>query len=288
MDKPIKSLVAATLIVSILFIVFFVQCRIDGVKGDFKQSEELEMLPPAYVIKTISMNQTAFISDILWLRVVQYMGDKKQTEKGWSWFSHTIDIITDLDPEFTLAYQFAGLMFTVVAGKSEESLKILEKGIKNTSNNWFLYFLIGYNYFELQHDYGKAAYYIDRASTLPGAPVFLKLFASRLYSSAGKPENGIIFVKKLLETTEDEDMKTKLDERLKLLYIERDLGILNNLISDFHSTYKKYPESIDDLLKAGLIRGIPSDPFGKPYYIDMSDNTAKSQSTTERLKVFKR
>ncbi|RMF93497.1 MAG: hypothetical protein D6734_09910, partial [Candidatus Schekmanbacteria bacterium] len=267
---------------------YFTQLKIDTMKEDITTAEKLFITPSSKIVKVMSLNQKALIADILWLKIIQYVGERKQTEKGWDWLYNNTNLLTDLDPNFYLAYQFSGLILTVFANRIDQSITILKKGAKYNPDNWFIYFLLGYNYFNEIRDYKKAAFYIRQASLVKGSPAFLKLFATRLYSSAGNPEDGIIFTESLLRKTENEEMKKRLNERLKLLYIERDLKLLNEKVKDYIKKFKTTPTSLQDLVKANLLTSIPKDPFGKEYYLDITTGTVKSASTTERLKVFHR
>ena len=283
-----RILAAISIIIFILPGLYLTQFRIDSYKSDFKTTEDFDITLPSDVLKAVSLNQEALIADILWLKVIQYIGEKKQSEKGWEWFYHNINVITDLDPNFYLAYQFSGLILAVFADKPDQSITILKKGVKNNPDNWFMYFLLGYNYFNEVKDYKKAAFYIKQASLIDGSPSFLKFFATSLYSSAGDPEDGIIFTESLLKQATDEEMKNSLLQRLKMLYIERDLNLLNSKVTEYNNIYKKSPSSINDLVKADLLNTIPLDPFGKEYYFDKIAGVIKSPSTEERLKVFRR
>lgn len=283
-----RTLVFVSLIIFIFPVLYLTQFRIDSYKSDLAAIDDLGTIPSSDILKAVSLNQKALIADILWLKAIQYIGEKKQSEKGWAWFYHNINVITDLDPNFYLAYQFSGLILTVFANRTDQSIAILKKGVKHNPDNWFMYFLLGYNYFNELKDYNKAAFYIKQASLIKGSPEFLKFFATRLYSSAGNPENGIIFTESLLIKTTDEEMKTNLLKRLKILYIERDLNFLNSKVAEYIDIYKKNPSSINDLINANLLNAIPRDPFGKEYFFDRIAGVIKSHSTEERLKVFRR
>ncbi len=283
-----KRLLTAILIIIIFPVIYLTQFRIDGYKSDFQKIEDFAFTPPAKILTAVSLNQKAIIADILWLKVIQYIGEKQQSEKGWKWFYHNINVITDIDPDFSIAYQFSGLIFSIFGNRIDESISILKKGVKNNPDNWYLYFLLGYNYFYELKDYQKAAFYIERASFIKGSPAFLKFFTTRLYSSAGSPENGIIFTESLLNKTTNEDMREKLLNRLKILYIERDLNVLNYKISEYEKKYGTPPSSLGDIVKRGLLNAIPEDPFGKKYFLDRETGKTKSLSVKETLKVFRR
>ena len=281
-----KRLLITAIIFLILFSIIVMQLRLDRLKGNFKKAEELEFLPKPEVVKLMVLGYDQIAADILWLRVIQYIGERVQTERGWQWFIHTLDIITYLDPQFVYAYQFGGLILSVIASKPLESNSFLLKGMEVDRKQWIFPFVIGYNYFEYFKDYKKAAMYIAIASKLKGSPFFLTQFAARLYATAGNPENGILFLEQMIKSTDDETAKKRLETRLKELIIERDINDLEKCVNVFKNAYGYAPESLDSLLQKGVIKYLPKDPFGGYYYFDKEKQTVKSNSREERLRVY--
>src|SRR3989338_4795589 len=84
----------------LIFIIPLLQLRLDQIKGNISKAEELELLPKPEVVRLMSLGYNQLVSDILWLRVIQYIGEMIQTEKGWQWFIHTLEIINFIDPQF--------------------------------------------------------------------------------------------------------------------------------------------------------------------------------------------
>lgn len=283
--KRIISVVLFLLIISSLVLL---QLKLDNIKGDFKKVEELEFLPKPEIVKLMVLGYDQIVADILWLRVIQYIGERVQTEKGWQWFIHTLDIITYLDPQFVYAYQFGGLILSVIASKPVESNSFLLKGMEIDNERWVFPFLIGYNYFDYFKDYRKAAMYIGIASRLEGSPFFLTQFAARLYATAGTPENGIVFLEQMIKSTDDETARGKLETRLKELIIERDINILERCVKIFKDTYGYIPESLKSLVQKGIIKYLPEDPFGGYYYLDKEKQIVKTSSRKERLRIYKK
>ena len=282
-----RAFVTVTILI-LISILLLLQMRLDRLKGESKKVEELELLPKPEIVKFMVIGYDQFAADILWLRIIQYVGEKAQTEKGWQWFIHTIGVITTLDPKFEYAYQFGGLILSVVASKPVESNNILKEGMKVNPDNWVFPFLIGFNYFDSLRDYNKAAQFISIAAKLPGSPFYLKQFATRLYATAGTPENGIIFLEQIIRSTTDETAKEKLEIRLKELVIERDIKILEKAVKRFEDIYGYAPQNLNLLVRMEIIRFLPKDPFSGYYYIDPGSKKVKSSSRTERLRVYEK
>ena len=272
----------------LIFILLLLQMRLDQLKGEFKKVDELELLPKPEIVKLMVLGYDQLAADILWLRIIQYVGEKAQTEKGWQWFIHTLDIITVLDPEFEYAYQFGGLILSVIATKPVESNRFLEEGMKVNPDKWVFPFLIGFNYFDSLRDYQKAAQYISIASKQKGAPFFLTQFAARLYATAGSPENGIIFLEQVIKSTTDETAREKLETRLKELIIERDINFLGKAVNRFQDIYGYPPQNLNILVEKGIIKFLPKEPFNGYYYLNKKSETVESSSKYERLRVYEK
>ena len=283
-----KRLFLTSIVFLVIFSIVSIQLRLDRMKGNFKKGEELEFLPKPEVVKLMVLGYNQIVADILWLRIIQYTGERVQTEKGWQWFIHTLDIITYLDPQFVYAYQFGGLILSVIASKPLESNSFLLKGMEVDREQWIFPFLIGYNYFDYFKDYKKAAMYIGIASKLKGSPFFLTQFAARLYATAGDPENGIVFLEQMMKSTDDETAKKRLETRLKELIIERDINVLEKCVKVFKDAYGYNPESLKSLLQKGIIKYLPKDPFGGYYYLDKEKQIIKSSYRQKRLRIYEK
>jgi hypothetical protein len=67
----------------------------------------------------------------------------------------------------------------------DRGLEIYQRGIENNPTNWMLWRDTGDLYNERLKNYRRAAYYYQKASELPGAPVFLERFPAIMYGLAG-------------------------------------------------------------------------------------------------------
>jgi hypothetical protein len=66
----------------------------------------------------------------------------------------------------------------------ERGLDVYLRGIENNPNYWRLWQDTAMLYDQRLHEYAKAAFYYQRASELPGAPVFLERFPAHMYDHA--------------------------------------------------------------------------------------------------------
>ena len=136
-------------------------------------------------------------------------------------------------------------------------------------------------------DFDRAARYVMRASRIRGAPSYLPLLASRLLSEAKKRETAIAFLEKMYREADDPVLKEKIFKRIKRVLVERDLIFLEKGVKKYRGIFGSNPEGLQDMVKEGLIRGVPREPFGGYYYLDRQSKVPRSSTVRERLKLYK-
>jgi len=264
----------------------FLQVRLDEQRATITKFQRFMYLPQGEHLKIAVLGYQHMVADLLWIQVVQAMGERQVTEVAGHWIYRALDVITTLDPKFVRVYEVGGIALTTLVVHIDESNRILEKGIQHNPDVWTLPYLLGFNYYFELHDDAKAADYIAKASRLPGAPEYLASFATRLYVSAREPQVAIDFLAQMYEQTSDENIKRILEQRLKEVVVERDLQLLEEAISRYRERYKRAPDRLEDLVSPGLLRSLPREPFGGRYLYDPQTQTVRSSEMKERLKVY--
>jgi tetratricopeptide (TPR) repeat protein len=264
----------------------FLQIRLDEQRATITKFQRFMYLPQGEHLKIAVLGYQHVVADLLWIQVIQAMGERKVTEEAGHWIYRALDVITTLDPKFVHVYEVGGIALATLVVHIDESNRTLEKGIQHNPDSWTLPYLLGFNfYFEL-HDDAKAADYIAKASRLPGAPEYLARFATRLYVSAREPQVAIDFLAQMYEQTSDENTKRILEQRLKEVVVERDLQFLEEAIRRYKDLYRRAPARLEDLVGPGLLRALPREPFGGRYLYDPQTQTVRSSEMKERLKVY--
>lgn len=221
--KPASYALLAVLTVFVWGGLYSLQVRFDATKGGVYTGEEFMQLPKAEYLKVASLGYSQLTADLLWLKAVQHIGERKISSRGYDWIYKALDTVTTLDPKFVPPYEVGGLILTVLAAKVELSNSLLEKGMENNPEVWQFPFYLGFNQMFFLKDYKKAAWYMSRAASIKGSPYYLPLLASRLYVSAENPEYALDFLGRMYENTNDEKVKEQLRQRMDLIkdYIDR-------------------------------------------------------------------
>lgn len=222
--KPVSYALLAVLMALTWGGLYSLQVKFDATKGGAYTGEEFMQLPKAEYLRVASLGYSQLTADLLWLKAVQHIGEKKISSAGYDWIYKALDTVTSLDPKFLPPYEAGGLILTVVAAKVELSNSLLEKGMENNPEVWQFPFYLGFNHMFFMKDYKKAAWYMSKAASIKGSPYYLPLLASRLYVSAENPEYALEFLGRMYENTNDEKVKEELRERMRLLkdYIDQE------------------------------------------------------------------
>ncbi len=261
---------------------------VDRQRQDLGRALELSYLPNGEYLKVAVVGYRQIAADLLWLKAVQNLAGKTQTRQAYLAAYHAVDVLTDLDPQFVHAYQFTGTILGVWAGMTKESIAILTKGVQHNPTVWELPFFLGYDYYYELHDPATAAQYFRAASMLPGAPAYLPNLAARMTVEAGDPGAALEFLQRLYQQTKDEQLREGLAQRIREVVAERDIRFLEQGVRTYRERFGTLPGALEDLITAGVISGIPQEPFGGRYELVPSDGTVKSPGLRERLRVHKK
>ena len=102
------------------------------------RATELAYLPKGSYLRVASLGYQNVVADILWIKVVQHLGNRSETAAGYLWAYHAVDVLTDLDPKFAYAYLATGTVLGVYSNRIQESIRILQKGMEHNPDVWHL------------------------------------------------------------------------------------------------------------------------------------------------------
>ena len=185
-----------------------------GVEGLSQRKHHLEVLylPSGRFIEQATLGYHDLAADVLWFRMVQYYGGYRLGENDLALFTHLVDVITDLDPQFVFAYVFGALIMAQDLGHLDQGIAFLEKGTKNNPTDWYLPFETGFLEYVYERDYAKALAHFEEASRLPGAGPQARRFAAFVAAKAGYVETSIAMWEEI-ERTSDNRYIRELAER---------------------------------------------------------------------------
>jgi hypothetical protein len=244
---------------------------------------------PALVLRTASAGYEAIFSDWYWLQAIQYFGTNANESSHYSGLTPYLVAATDLDPEFDYVYEFAGQALpardpeTKLWYNTGAAIDLLEKGMESQSTRWQIPVLLAYCLYTYRGEYVRAGHILEQAANRPRAPKYLSGFAAKLLAQGGSVDTAIEFAQSQLQRTIDQRTHDELVERLRALFLQRDLAALNQAAGARLAAGLPLA-TVDDLVGFGGISSIPPESFGGSFRI--AGNKVVSSDDDKLLHLF--
>ena len=263
------SIVAGACVVIFLAASAVMLHRIDELRPQATLEEVLYLSSPK-VLKRASLGYDGLLADIYWTRAVQYFGGRHPAgAQGYKLLYPLLDITTHLDPQLVVAYQFGASFLAPPppegAGQPERAIQLMEYGIQNNSNNWKLYYDLGFVCYMNLNDYRKAADAFDRGSKVPNAHPFLRLLAAQMAEHAGEFDTARMMWSATYQNSQDRLIRQNAVEHLRALRVDEDVTRLQEAVTRFGERTGRLPANMSELASAERLPGIAVDPDGHPY-----------------------
>lgn len=247
----------------------FLLRRLDQVRTTATLEEVLYLNSPKWV-KRLSLGYDGLLADIYWTRAVQYFGNRHVARAAdYNLLAPLLEITTTLDPKLVVAYEFGanflGPKPPEGAGQPDKAIALLERGIRSNPDNWKLYYDLGFFYYMDLKDYTLAAEAFERGTKVPKAHPFLRVLAARMAQHAGEIQTARMLWQATYATTQDDLIRKNAVAHLRALQVDEDITELEKMVAQYRQQTGVLPSSFSVLIGAGILRGVPADPDGKPY-----------------------
>lgn len=243
--------------------------------------EEFLYISSPQLVKRISLGYDGLLASIYWTRAVQYYGGLHHRGGGrFQLLWPLLNITTQLDPHIIPAYQYGATFLTEKppngAGMVDKAIQLVEYGIANNPDDWRLYEDLGFIYYSNLKDYKKAAEVFLRGSQRPHAHPFLRVLAAQAAEHGGENQTAQLLWATIYETTPDKEIRITAAWHLRALKVDETVSQLDQLVETYRQRNRHLPASFVDMIGAGLLPGIPLDPYGHQYRLE-SDGRAVVQ-----------
>lgn len=242
-------------------------------------------------LRRMSLGYTGLLADIYWTRAVQYFGFQHHAAAtDFSLLAPLLEITTQLDPKLLPAYQF-GANFLAPrppngAGMPDKALSLMHYGIAHNPDQWRLYYNLGFLYYTEFKDYAGAADAFARGAKLPVTNEFMPILAARMAQHAGEFDTARMLWFTTYQSTREPQIRQNAIEHLQALRVDEDVTRLEEVVARYRQQTGKLPVTMSELERAGVIRGTPMDPTGRPYKL-MSDGRIEVQDPGRILFITK-
>lgn len=252
--------------------------------------EELTYFPSGRFLDLASIGYETVACDMLWLKGIQYYGRHHSTDRDYPLAEHIFSTITDLDPQFLGAYRFGAFVLAQDVGQPSAGIELLRKGMYSNPCIWQLPFDLGFLYFTSIRDNVKAAHFFRLASRFADSPSIAKRFTAFAYKKAGRPDVALPLWAEIYMSSTNKVMKDNALYAINSIRLEQTADALTDAVGRFHESAGRYPSTIAELAKVGLVEGIPPDPFGGRYFFDQETkvvlSTTKVMEEAENMRRY--
>jgi tetratricopeptide (TPR) repeat protein len=282
--------VAALGVPLLLLSLYPLQRRITEKKDSIAQQQAL-LLRSGKLLKRLSLGYDSLLADIYWTRTVQYNGGViARGVNDFGLLAPLLDVTTDLDPRLDVAYRYGAIFLSekvpAGAGRPDQAIALVRKGIAANPTNWRLYYDLGFVYYWYLRDYQQAAQTFWEGSKVPGAMPWMSAMAAHIAGSGGSRETSRFMWGQIYESSQDITIRANALAHLQALRTLDDLDALTNFAEIYKKRTGHAPTSMQDLVNAHIILGIPQDPGGYPYIFDANGEPAANPESpmAERVK----
>jgi tetratricopeptide (TPR) repeat protein len=253
--------------------IWKLQHTIDKQQAALSHERDNVLLSSGKLMKMMSLEYAPLIADFYWTRVVQFYGNKHvRGDANLELLWPLLDITTTLDPNLVVAYRFGAVFLSqrapTGAGRPDLAVQLVQRGIKANPDYWRLYEDLGFIYYFDLKDYKKASEAFLEGSKNPHALIWMKVMAAKIAAEGESYETSLFLWNDIYRTTTDPQVKKNAEMHLQLLKAEQDCKQLTLLADEYEKRFGRRPKRISELVEAGILRGVPTDPLGYAYVFD--------------------
>jgi hypothetical protein len=198
---------------------------------------------------------------------------------------------TTLDPHLIVAYKFGAVFLAQAppqgAGRPDLAVKLIHRGIAENPAEWRLWADLGFVYYWDLRDFKKAAEAYLEGSRHAGASPWMKTMAAQLAEQGGSRQVSSFLWAEIYKTTTHQLIRENALEHVQALKAEDNMEHIQRVVAEFHGRYKRAPQSIGELVTAGLLQGYPGDPAGFPYALGPGAKPMLNPASPINLEILK-
>jgi hypothetical protein len=249
-----------------------VQDRIEKHLGNTGPDPDLLYFSSASAVKKMALSYDALLADFYWMRTIQYYGRREEADKRlvrYKNLSTLLDITTTLDPDLLDAYRSGSSFLSeaepIGAGRPDEAIQLLDKGIRAHPDKWELMYDKGFIYFWYLKNFRAAGDVWIETSKIVGAPHWMPSLAAMSLSKGGSIELAKALWQQQYKNSAREKVKDNARNHLVSIQVAEELWSLEFLIESYRTRTGSFPLNLQQLVREQNRRYSITDPLGTPY-----------------------
>lgn len=213
-------------------------------------------------------------ADVYWIRTIQHFGGDLGSGRVVGRFEllePLLDLTTSLDPQFVAAYRdgamFLGMPEPSGAGRIDQAVALLKKGLEVSPDRWQYAYDIGFVYYLDAADYRTAGSWFARAGAMPHAPEWIQPLAATTLARGGERAAARrLFTE--LGTADQPYLRKAAARGLAQLEALDAIDQLQSIVEQYEAREHTYPSGWGDLIRVGRLSGTPADAAHVPFVYD--------------------
>lgn len=204
---------------------------------------------PSVVEKTVLGYLRQLGGEMHFIKTAVFLGGNFTNEPDETYatgLSSNFQVMVDLHPQFIDSYFLCQSSLPFIGPeRAREANAILQKGLNANPTNWIFPFFQSFNYNHFLSEPRKAADALRTAAKIDEAPDWLEHLASIRAAQGGDILSGLIWLKAMYKTEENESRREKYGREIK--DFEMALNVQKAIIA-YQKKYGRHPDVLDDLI----------------------------------------
>jgi hypothetical protein len=230
-------------------------------------------VPRPALARVLAFGFEPVVADFYWLQAVQIVGGVHRNLAQYApLLGRLVDVATTLNPWMDHPYRFAAVWLT----DSEESVRtantLLRRGISYHPRDWRNRFYLGFNHFFYLSENEAAADALEGAVEVGGTPRYMRRLVARLRANTHGLATAELFLRRLVEQTEDPYARAEYEKALDEVETERRARRLDRAREEFIRRHGRDIERVEDLVRGPdpVLAKLPRELHGWEWVIDPS------------------
>lgn len=233
--------------------------KVDAVVASLGPEPDVSSVWTGPVVRALSLGFSNVLSDLYWLRAIQYYGRQKlaQAPTGYADLAPLLETAAELDPRFEIVYRYGAVFLSeqipIGAGQPEKGVAFLKKGADRNPANWSLRQDQGLFTFVYLSDAVAASEVLRQASEIPGSALWLKPLAAKVLADGGNLEASLQLWTIIRDQSEPGALRQNAETQLRVVTNRLFARQLQRKIVEYQERSSDLTSGLDELQAKGVI-----------------------------------
>jgi len=221
----------------LLVLFFFMMCILNrlGTNYIFKTQPSWYFLNAHSYKKFLHILGAGFgmrplVGDIEYISFLQYYGDKENLTNGYKDLYKYISDITDVDPNFTFAYNYGSSILAWNLQRYDEAIAIIKKGIQYNPTYWRLSLYLGAIMYKQKGDSLGYMKLLEQSMKFEDHPSMLERILGNIYMVYKTPDEAAFYWVKLYKESKYKESRDLAYKTLQKMISEKKIKDINKII----------------------------------------------------------